>query len=247
MRRAWISFIALAGVVLTVPDGRADLVTLPTTYNNLEPSNANMAPTVTVGGLTFSDFSMVTGSGGPAAMDITVRPVNSATEPGLEFDFSISSSPLVINGMTFAGPTNTVTFGYTVQSQTGIGDALLKFAGSGNRAAGALPTVQKTLTFTDASGVQQMLMLNVGLDANDTPTQDQKSFEGVTMLTVTETAQVTSSASMSPNNRSSISSVTDSFSSAPEPATLVQAVIGILLGLGYAWRCRRRTVACAVG
>src|SRR5262245_30685666 len=70
MRNLGICFLALSAVLLTVTAGQADVVTLPTTYDNLEPSAANATPTATVGGLTFSDFTMVTGSGGPNAMGI---------------------------------------------------------------------------------------------------------------------------------------------------------------------------------
>jgi hypothetical protein len=173
--------------------------------------------TCTVGTLTFSNFSVGAGSNLTAAQ-ITVAQVAN----GLQFSF-----PLATTSMNVSEQTLNIAF-EVAMGDPGLGSAGLSFVGTGADAG-----VTASVTENFAGGPLQVFQMTA-TGFNDTVTQNNVSvgLSNPMMLTVTETALVSTIATGAPRT-ATISSMTDTFIGAPEPGTLALIGLGVL---SLAWR-----------
>jgi hypothetical protein len=210
----WRLFLVIA-LFLAAREAGAAVVALPTTYDKLEESK-NAGTTVVVGQATFSDFIDLTGD--LKDTDVTVSARGGPMMPGLAFDFNLSAT-----GDMNIAETKSITFGYQVDAPSGIAAALLSFSGMGDVAGGAIPSVQKTLTWDNTTAT-----LNVTLTAQGV-TKDSTLLAGAPMtVIVRETATVTTEKTGMVRT-AKISGVADDFIVLPEPSSSTLAGVCLLL------------------
>ena len=179
--------------------------------------------TCTVGQLTFSNFTLGAGSN-LTADQITVTQVAN----GLQFAFPLTTTSMNVSQLA-------LNIGFDVQiGEPGLGSAGLSFVGTGTD-----PGVTANVTENVAGGPLEVFQKTPTV--NDTMTQNNVlvGLPNTMMLTVTESATVSTIATGAPRT-ASISSMTDTFIPAPEPGTLALAGLG---ALGLAWRIVMSTLS----